>query len=335
MWSGRWATLDFRTLRGSDSVATQQLDGFFGLRSELGTLHRLFVGRQATIVHAVATPYRSRSHFEGQDVLEVGTWGGNRPDGGWLNHLSGLLEPTGPEFALDVSTGKSTILSGSRPVKNWYPELSLKLSGDSLQFLELLYREDPLLASSLMSIKQETSGNMVDAGAGDPGVSMGDISRFVAGALAGPARLAAFSINGWDTHTRQKERLPKLLAELDMALSVLEKELGPRWQDTLVVACSEFGRTARFNGNGGTDHGTGGVLFLAGGLLAEGKGGRVLGKWPGLGESDLFEGRDLMPTSDVRSYLGAAVAAMYGLSENQIAGTVFPGVDLGSDQQLL
>jgi uncharacterized protein (DUF1501 family) len=323
----------FRRLREADTTAISALDGFFGLRSELKTLHRLFVDRQASIVHAVATPYRSRSHFEGQDVLELGTWGRNRPDGGWLNHLCGLLEPKGPEFALDVGTGKSTIFSGRQPVQNWFPELSLALNRDSLQFLELLYQTDELMASSLRSINQEMAAQ--PTATGDPGVSTADISRFIAKAMIGPARLAAFSINGWDTHRRQAGRLPKLLADFDAALAMLEKELAQHWQNTLVVACSEFGRTARFNGNEGTDHGTGGVMILAGGLLAQGKGGRVLGKWPGLSDSDLFEGRDLMPTSDLRSYLGWSISAMYGLPEAQIASAIFPGVELGTEQRVL
>jgi uncharacterized protein (DUF1501 family) len=146
-------------------------------------------------------------------------------------------------------------------------------------------------------------------------------------------RIAAFSINGWDTHGQQKMRLAKQLNELSKSVLALRESLGEAWANTAVVACSEFGRTARLNGAGGTDHGTGGLAILAGGLLANGQGGRVLGQWPGL--NSLYEDRDLLPTSDLRLYLGSLSAGLFGLDMSRVAETVFPGLDINSPLRLI
>ena len=150
--------------------------------------------------------------------------------------------------------------------------------------------------------------------------------------LKNDTRLAAFSINGWDTHANQSRTLPNALGELSSAILTLKRDLGPVWQKTAILCLTEFGRTVRDNGSSGTDHGTGGAAVFAGGAL---KGGRVLGRWPGLGASDLFEDRDLMPTTDVRTFAAWALSALFPLSRGDLETLIFPGLDMGDDPGLI
>ena len=155
------------------------------------------------------------------------------------------------------------------------------------------------------------------------------IAEFAAKRLREDARVASFSLNGWDTHRFQERGLKAALGELSDTLVHLKQELtGPVWNKTAVVAMTEFGRTARENGTGGTDHGTGGLMVMAGGAI---KGGKVYGDWPGLRESDLYEGRDLMPTRDVRAHAAWIMQAMTGLDKSVLERVIFPGLDMGSN----
>ena len=158
------------------------------------------------------------------------------------------------------------------------------------------------------------------------------LADFAANRLRRDARIATFSINGWDTHRGQKGAMRKALNSLNVAILRLKQGLGGEWQNTAVVAMTEFGRTARQNGTFGTDHGTGGLAVFAGGAL---KGGKVMGDWPGLAEVDLYARRDLMPTRDVRSYAGWLMRGLYGFDRALIEDVVFPGLDLGSDPGVL
>lgn len=158
------------------------------------------------------------------------------------------------------------------------------------------------------------------------------LAAFAADRLAGDTRVAAFSVSGWDTHRSQNQAMGGLLKRLSEVILTLKDGLGPVWNKTAVVAMTEFGRTAAINGSKGTDHGTGGAMILAGGAI---RGGRVYGNWPGLGEADLYDRRDLMPTADVRSYAGWAIRGLTGMSGSMIENTVFPGLDLGVDPGIL
>jgi uncharacterized protein (DUF1501 family) len=308
--------------------ANVALDGRFAMHPALADLSPLFTARELSFIHAVATPYRNRSHFEGQDILEQGGTVDGLGDG-WLNRLLQLVPDA---HAVDISAGDSMLLTGKMPVKNWYPDTRINLAGDSLQFLQMLYAGDPQLAGSLAEVVTEKAAGMQDA-AGDPGISDADLARLAARFLNGDARIAAFSITGWDTHINQQPRLARLLASLAKTIIALRDGLGGNWKRTAVVMCSEFGRTARINGSGGTDHGTGGLAILAGGLLASGAGGRVLGRWPGL--ADLYEDRDLQPTTDVRRYLGSLASELYRLKPARVADVAFPGLDLATTEALL
>lgn len=159
------------------------------------------------------------------------------------------------------------------------------------------------------------------------------VAEFAAKQLRGPARIAAFSLNGWDTHRQQHRLLVPALTRLSETLTTLKAQLtGPVWKKTTVIAMTEFGRTARENGTAGTDHGTGGMMVLAGGSV---NGGRVHADWPGLARSDLYSGRDLMPTRDVRAHAAWVIRHIAGLDRSVLEQSIFPGLDMGDDPKTL
>ncbi len=311
------------------------LDGFFGLHDSLADLYPLYRDGELGFVHAVSSPYRNRSHFQGQDVLETGTTGSGGAQGGWLNRAIGFIPGAHGEFAYDISRGGQMLLAGRQRVASWLPETDLDLAGDSESFLRILYENDQLMLNALEgAIGAEMADN--DEALGPRRIRPEALARLAGEMLNGEARIAAFSIGGWDTHLAQDKRIGRPLKDLASAILVLKETLGPNWAETACIGITEFGRTARQNGTGGTDHGTGTIMIHAGGAMAGGGGGKVLhAGWPGLADSDLYEGRDLMPTDDVRRYAGWILAALYGLDRGDIEGTVFPGLDLGSDPGLI
>jgi uncharacterized protein (DUF1501 family) len=317
------------------------LDGFFALHPALAGLMPLWEAGELGFAHAVATPYRHRrSHFQGQDLLENGSGaatGELTPDRhGWLNRAVGFLPGADTRTAVAIGTEPMLILEGPNPAGHWLPVARNALSAQAQLLLETVYAEDPLFAAAYAGAAELVREAEARAAAGGPGGRGGGRERslgtFVAERLMREARIAAFSVGGWDTHRRQGEVLPPRLAALGQILLDLRAGLGRAWETTLVLGLTEFGRTVRENGSGGTDHGTGGALLLAGGAL---RGGRVFGRWPGLDEADLFEGRDLMPTGDLRAYAGAALAGLFGLDRAAIEGTVFPGLDLAAAPAIL
>ena len=159
-----------------------------------------------------------------------------------------------------------------------------------------------------------------------------DLARYAGWQLSSSARIAAFSLNGWDTHRRQDVALPRSIAKLADILIALKEELGPVWEKTAVLAVTEFGRTVRLNGTLGTDHGTGGAMVFAGGAL---RGRQVVADWPGLSERDLYKGRDLMPTRDLRAHVAWVIRDLFGVSVDDLERVVFPGLDIGARSGLL
>jgi uncharacterized protein (DUF1501 family) len=204
------------------------------------------------------------------------------------------------------------------------------------------YEADPLFhAASQEAMELADAGNGdMEMMAADPsqmaGLKVQDVEQLVdyaAGKLRQDARIAAFSMTGWDTHRGQAGGLSKSLARLQYAILRLQTGLGENvWGKTVLLAMTEFGRTARENGTKGTDHGTGGVMVMAGGAL---NGGKVYGDWPGLSEANLYERRDLMPTSDVRAWAAHAIQGLYGIDQNVLENTVFPGLKMGKDPRIL
>jgi uncharacterized protein (DUF1501 family) len=334
-----WGDPDFAKLRpaaaGLAPADAFDVDGFYAFHESLRPLEPLFKAHELTALHAVSTPYRERSHFDAQDFLERGEAAGAKADSGWVNRLIALVGGRRMEFAADIGPGASLIMEGTAPRLNIYPDTDLGFWSDSTQFLEMLYKDDPAFQPVLESVRL-ASADAKSAQSIDPGVSTREVSALAARLLRADCRIASFSIYGWDTHVNQGPRLGKSLAALAEAITTLKAGLGDAWADTLVIAASEFGRTARFNGSKGTDHGTGGAAFFAGGLLANGLGGKVIAdRWPGLGDGKLLDGRDLQPVDDVRRAMAWAVSGMYGLSPDVVATQIFPGVEAGSRLKLI
>lgn len=313
------------------------LDGYFALHPAAEGLMPLWKAGELGFAHAVATPYRQgRSHFVGQDALENGT---DHEDGvltgndGWLNRAIGLIPGATPHTGVSVGQSRLLILEGPQETDHWYPVDESGLSLQGQQLIAALNAADPLLAAPFEEA-QRLAANSDGATMGVPRGRMqySQLGTYVAERLKGPARIASFSINGWDMHRDQARVMAGQLTGLAEAIAAIRQGLGADWGQTLVVGLTEFGRTARENGTGGTDHGTGGLAVLAGGAL---KGGRVYGTWPGLGEGALFEDRDLMPTHDVRAYPAFALSAMFGVAREGLEKVVFPGLDLSNTPDFL
>ncbi|NKN37622.1 DUF1501 domain-containing protein [Agrobacterium sp. a22-2] len=303
------------------------LDGFFGLHPAAADLMPLWKAGELSFVHSVSTPYRNaRSHFDGQDILETG---GSSTDGlrsGWLNRtLSVMAQPTA---AVDVSTSRDLILAGPNKSEVWSTQSDVTMDGDALQFLTRLYENDPVFATAMAEAVSVDGFSDKLYGDTKRGQGVHDVARLAGGLLREQYRVAAFSISGWDTHIRQAADFAKAAKQLALAITTLKETLGPEaWSKTAVVAMTEFGRTVRQNGSAGTDHGTGGCCVMAGGAI---KGGRVLGRWAGLGDGDLLDGRDLMPTGDVREVAAAMLYRQFDVPMSALTSTIFPGLDFSN-----
>jgi len=293
---------------------------------------RMYKDKHAAIIHAVSTPYRDRSHFDGQDVLESGFAGPGRVQSGWLNRALEAL-PRGERVMSALAVGPTTplVLRGAAPTVGWAPVTLPQADDDTAMRLVDLYRHrDAALASALSQGLQLDKAAQGDDMKPKPGANGAAAMRQVARGAAklmsaddGP-RIAALAFDGWDTHANEGGpvgRLAQLLGGLDGALAEFESGLGPRWRDTVVVVATEFGRTARINGTEGTDHGTGTIALLAGGAV---KGGRVISDWPTLKPASLYEGRDLKPTTDLRAVIKGVLTDHLGIGERALAETVFP-----------
>ncbi len=332
------------TLPGTDP--SLPLTERFALHPALAGLHGLWQAGEAGFVHAVSTPYRDkRSHFDGQDLLEAGTGMDLPPQArrdGWLNRMLQAVPGLRAETAFAVGREALPLLAGPAPSLSWTPELRLDLSAQARRLLEDVWHDDPLFRDSglaALDLAAETGAEALEAGqmpqapAGRGMAEIDGLVDFAAGKLLEDTRIAAFSLSGWDTHQRQAAAILGPLARLERIVLRLQEQLGPGvWGRTALLAMTEFGRTVRENGSRGTDHGTGGVMLTAGGAL---RGGQVLGRWPGLAEADLYDRRDLMPTSDVRLWAAWTMAGLYGFDRGLLQSTVFPGLDMGADPGLI
>lgn len=311
-------------LRGdlaSDLVGLPKLGGLFALHPSLPQLGALYGKGEVLFAHAVASPYRDRSHFDGQNVLETGgALPYDRKDG-WMNRLIGLLPGPGIK-GLAVSATVPTALRGDVQVASYAPSNLPDAPQDLLQRVSMLYEGD----AQLHALWNEALATRAMAGELGLGTARGAAAagKLIASLMTGPdgARIVMAESGGWDTHAGQKNRLANQLTGLDAVLAALRENLGAAWKDTLVVVATEFGRTAAVNGTGGTDHGTASLAMLLGGTVA---GGRILTDWPGLGPSQLYEGRDLKPTMSIDALLAGAIAGHFGLDPAQAAPRLFPG----------
>jgi uncharacterized protein (DUF1501 family) len=330
-------------LKASGAGAGLPLDDYFALNPSMPFLHGLFQKREALAVHAVSTPYRGRSHFDGQDVLESGLAGVARVDDGWLNRALARLDSAGRVDPKGLAMGAVVplVMRGTAPVLSWIPSAyNIPLRDSTVaRLLDLYSGTDPKLAKAFadgMAI-DKVGGGMAGAIAqpkpsatpGQPARQFKDFTgaaetaaRFLS-AADGP-RIGALGYNGWDTHANEgviHGQLAGRLAGLDAAIKAFAEGMGPAWRETAVVIVTEFGRTVHVNGTDGTDHGTATVALLVGGAV---KGGRVIADWPGLAEKSLYEGRDLKPTRDLRAVLKGALRDHLGIPAGVLASAVFP-----------
>jgi uncharacterized protein (DUF1501 family) len=341
-------------LRGEDALTRDgaspglPLDGMFALNPAMPNLYQLYHGGQAMIVHAVATPYRDRSHFDGQDVLQTGATKPGALDSGWLNRALAALAPNGvadPHAREGLAIGPVTplVMRGPAPVLSWEASPLPPVSDETTMRLLDFYRHtDPVFAQVL----EERIGIAAVAHAGGidqpppkggpvvPAYGIAQVRAYFADAAGAAAkflaradgpRVAALAFDGWDTHVNEgpvKGRLADLLSALDGAIAAIATNMGDAWRDTVVVLTTEFGRTAHINGSGGTDHGTATVALLAGSAL---KGGRVIADWPGLKEADLLDRRDLKPTTDLRAVLKGVLHDHLRCDAKALSEAVFPG----------
>ena len=334
---------DYASLRAAIALSTGgdrpaiPLDGFFALHPAMPHFARLYRQKQALVLHAVATGYRDRSHFDGQDVLESGQPRPGLTQSGWLNRALEAL-PAGERIStrgvLGVGAVAPLIVRGRAAVSGWAPQ-SLPRAGDDLamRVMDLYARRDPVLATALakgLETDRLATGQGADGNArGGPADPQGMVT-IAAGAAklmaaeSGP-RIAALAFEGWDTHANQggaSGLLATRLGGLDSALAAFEQGLGPVWADTIIAVITEFGRTAAINGTVGSDHGTATVALLAGGAV---RGGRIIADWPGLRLAQLQDGRDLKPTTDLRAALKGILLEHVGVDAGPLARTVFPG----------
>jgi uncharacterized protein (DUF1501 family) len=301
------------------------LNGYFGLHPALAPLHGLYRENRLLVVHAATTPYRRRSHFDGQNLLENGT---AKPYGvadGWLNRaLTGL---GGQRLGLSVGDAVPLVMRGDAQVRTWAPSRLPEVDDDFMTRLGYVYGTDPMLAEVLRQGLESKAGA---AGAMD-GMNRrtGRRGRFkllaeAAGRLLAEAsgpRIAVLEAGGWDTHVNQDRRLTNLLGDLADGLEAMQTALGPAWRRTVVVTVSEFGRTVAENGTSGTDHGVGGIALILGGAV---RGGRIAGAWPGLAPHQRYRERDVKPVNDYRAVFKAVLHEHMGVDQAVLEDTVFP-----------
>jgi uncharacterized protein (DUF1501 family) len=341
---------DWAALRGDDALTlggkapALKLDGFFALNPAMPNLHTMFDAKKAIVIHASATSYRERSHFDGQDILESGV---EKPGGvktGWLNRVLAGLAPedrvnSNGSRAFAVGPVTPLVVRGPAPVLSWSPRRILPATDDTVMRLTALYRQtDPEFARILEGSKKLTAlvrehGVEQKPTSEITGPNAAQLRAYFAEAVGAAAkflaepdgpRVGALALDGWDTHFNEgiaRGQLAQLLGALDGALAAAKENMGPAWRETVIVLVTEFGRTARINGTLGTDHGTATIALLVGGAL---KGGRVIADWPGLKPAQLLESRDLKPTIDVRAVLKGVLKDHLRADERVLTADVFP-----------
>jgi uncharacterized protein (DUF1501 family) len=347
---------DYASLRGqialtkSGEGAALPLAGPFALHPALAFMHASYQAKELAVLHAVATSYRERSHFDAQNVLESGDMRPHGSTSGWINRaLASLPMAKSAEAGVALGANVPLAMRGPAEVASWSPTKIAALDEATLQRVQDLYARDPLLSKRLAdALESDAIANEAQAAANAdaaPAMDMAagvvetgervkrnynaryaETARAAAGFLKrddGP-RVAMFDTTGWDTHANEggaQGQLALRLRALDAGLAALKESLGPVWRRTVVLVATEFGRTAAINGTRGTDHGTGAAAFLLGGAVA---GGRVIADWPGLGRSDLHESRDLKPTRDLRTVMKGVLRDHLGVAAPALDTKVFP-----------
>ncbi|MFC7289011.1 DUF1501 domain-containing protein [Herminiimonas glaciei] len=324
------------------------LDGYFGLHPALAPLQTLWEEKKLAFVHASGSPDPTRSHFDAQDYMESGTPGKKSTQDGWLNRMLTVLPgPVSPTRAISIGPVMPRILAGRASATN-LPAGDVGSKANLLDkpqvgnAFDQLYQNNEKFGRTyqdakdahkeVMSASLENEMQMANNGAPLPNGFPKDAARLAKLMRSDiNIQLAFVALGGWDTHANQGNgsgQLANRLAPLGQGLATLAQQLGPVFQDTSIVVMSEFGRTARQNGNGGTDHGHGNVMWLLGGDIA---GGKVYGDWQGLSGKSLHEGRDLQVTTDFRAVLAQIAERHLYLNDKQL-GQLFPaGPSFGSN----
>jgi uncharacterized protein (DUF1501 family) len=313
------------------------LGGFYGLNPALPDVYGMYAQGEVLPIHAVAGPYRTRSHFEAQDLLQLGVADETGITSGWLNRVIAELPARNSVTltGLAVGIGTPLLIQGPQQIGSYAVENFATPSTDLYARIAALNAHDPITGPAIANgrvstafddtVMQQNVNIMSDDGSGPKAAranfpAMAQAAGLLLASPGGP-RIAAFQLEGWDTHGNQMKGLQAPLTGLNAGLANLKTTLGPAWAKTCVLVITEFGRTAAMNGTAGTDHGTATMSLVLGGNVA---GGKVAGTWPGLASSQLFENRDLAPTTDIRSVAKGALAQHLGLSNAALA-RVFPG----------
>lgn len=303
-----------------DFATAKKLDAMFALHPAMTSLAGMYDAKEALFAHAIASPYRDRSHFDGQNVLESGGQGAYAIKDGWLNRMLGVI-PSGEAKAIAVSATIPLAMRGPHDVTSYAPSALPAASDDLLMRVSSLYQGDSQLHglwSEAMDTRTLTS-DLTDVSVRNAAATGQLAARLLA--PANGARIAMIETGGWDTHAGQRGRLAAQLKGLDAMLASLKTGMGAEWSNTMVLVATEFGRTVAVNGTGGTDHGTASAAMLLGGGV---KGGRVLADWPGLEQAALYEGRDLKPTLGLDQFVAGAVAGHYATDPARVMATLFP-----------
>jgi uncharacterized protein (DUF1501 family) len=320
-----YADPNYLKLRGNLAIevaAPMKLDGTFALHPALTQVRKLYAEKEAIFLHAVASPYRDRSHFDGQNVLESGSKIPYQLKSGWMNRLLGLLPRDGKD-GIAFSSAVPLAMQGAFDVTTYAPSSLPEANEDLLMRVQQLYATDrqlnPLWTSALEA-RGMASGQMKG---GDKRHNDAALGKIAAGFLAAPTgpRVAMIETSGWDTHSGQNERLERQLRGLDALIGGLKEGMGSTWSQTVVLVATEFGRTAAANGTGGTDHGTASAAMLLGGAV---QGGRIVSDWLGLASSSLFEGRDLQPTLGLDALISNVCAQTFKLDTEMAQKIMFP-----------
>ncbi len=329
------AFADARGALAQFGTAALPLQGPFGLHPLLPQLHAMYWRGEAAVLHAVGLPYRERSHFDAQQVLESG---GARPhelSTGWLGRALAGASGTASLRAVALETAVPLVLRGPTAVDTWAPSVLPEPTADLVARLTTMYRNDPALAQALArarGLREDPDmagmGGMA-AGGGGRGRAVA-LARKAAEFLVKGTQVAVLEIGGWDSHANQaapQGAMSNSLRTLDATLAALREgltapEATNAWARTVVLVATEFGREVAMNGTQGTDHGSGGAAFVLGGAV---KGGRVLADWPGLARHERFEARDLRVTTDLRAALRPLLADHLGVSRAALDHTVLPG----------
>jgi uncharacterized protein (DUF1501 family) len=341
-----YAERQYYSLRPSINIPQKSvidLNGFFGLHPSMSAFLPLWQQRHLAIVHAAGSPDATRSHFDAQDFMETGTPGVKATDDGWLNRsLHTLPEANSPFRAIALGPSLPRILSGAEPAVAMNNINDFAVGGKNPKASPAATAFEAMYDHSSDSVLHGTGTETFDAvkmlkaadpgkyqpaaGANYPKGRFGDSLRQLAQLIKANlgVQVAFADIGGWDHHVNEgavEGQLANVLGDFSQSLAAFWTDLGDLGEDTVVVTMSEFGRTARENGNRGTDHGHANVMFVLGGPV---KGGKVYGRWPGLDQSQLYEGRDLALTTDFRQVIGEAVVRHMG---NKNLTDVFPGYD--------